>query len=691
MDPKAATEKGDISALAGARYVAFISYSHQDAAVARWLHSALESFRIPDEFRPGPDRKRLAPVFRDEADLAGAASLSDAITEALTDAAALIVIASPAAATSHWVDQEILAFKRLGRSDRIFCLIVDGEPFASDRGDPERECFPRALRHAFDPERGLIDVRAEPLGVDLRKDGKRNALLRIAAGLLGVGFDGLKRREQRRRQVQLLLLSAASLVGMAITSGLAVMAYRAEQVARAQQRVAEREANIARETTGFLLSLFQTADPFRTRGQSITAREVLDAGLTRIRTAFPEAPEIRASLIGSMGEVYQGLGLYNTSSQLFDELERSGPTTALDPLRRLRFLNSYAETRYNSGDYAKAKALMHDAEPLLLDDLTARDPNERGRTRNIMAQLAVQDGNVGAAEVVLARNLEDLSQADQDTRLQRALSHFTRGMLRLEQRDNVGAQQALAAALALRRESLGPDHPWVAEIENALAITDYNGGRYVEAERRWKSILPSYRKYFGEQHPEYSSVLQNYALTVLERGNFAEARTLFLQSLAVDRKDKAADHDDLAYSLNSLALAEIGLRELRQAKAHLDEGIGIARKHRHRMRGPLLVNRADLACRERDTQSAAAWLDEARIALGEDYSGEPWRLAQLENVALYCQALAPGGKLDPRGLQASLAEIETHWGKDRLYAGEARWRVAQALSAHGRTGPDPPP
>ena len=28
------------------------------------------------------------------------------------------------------------------------------------------------LRYAFDPERGLTEIRAEPLGVDLRKDGK---------------------------------------------------------------------------------------------------------------------------------------------------------------------------------------------------------------------------------------------------------------------------------------------------------------------------------------------------------------------------------------------------------------------------------------------------------------------------------------------------------------------------------------
>ena len=281
MDANATTKDGDVSPLASRRYAAFISYSHKDAAIARWLHSSLERFRIPDDLRTESGKKRLAPVFRDEADLAGSASLSDAITQALTESAALIVIGSPAAAKSNWVDQEILTFKRLGRADRIFCLIVDGEPFASDRGEPERECFPRALRHAFDAEQGLLNLRAEPLGVDLRKDGKRDALLRLAAGLLGVGFDRLKRRDQRRRQLQLISLSVASFVGMAITSSLAFMAYRSEQNAQWERQVAEREANIARETTSFLLSLFQTADPFRTRGQSITAREVLDAEIGR--------------------------------------------------------------------------------------------------------------------------------------------------------------------------------------------------------------------------------------------------------------------------------------------------------------------------------------------------------------------------------------------------------------------------
>ena len=319
--------------------------------------------------------------------------------------------------------------------------------------------------------RGLTETRAEPLGVDLRKDGKRDALLRIAAGLLGVGFDRLKRREQRRRQRQLVVLSAVSVIGMAITSGLALMAYRAEQEARAQQRVAEREANIARETTNFLLSLFQNADPFRTRGQNITAREVLDAGLRRIHTAFPRAPEIRASLIGSMGEVYQGLGLYKTSRSSSSS-SRSKLAAILDPVRRLRFLNSYAETSYNSGDYAKAKALMYAAEPLLHLDATASDPVERGRTRNLMAQLAMQDSDRAPPRRCSRRTggMSDPSGYAAAARAQ--LFHARDAEARAARRCR--REAAFESSLALRREALGDDHPWVAEVENALALADYS-------------------------------------------------------------------------------------------------------------------------------------------------------------------------------------------------------------------------
>jgi hypothetical protein len=78
------------------------------------------------------------------------------------------------------VNEEILAFKRLGREDRIFCLIVGGEPNATDIPSREQEeCFPPALRFRLGPDGGLSVARTEPIAADARpgKDGKSNAKL----------------------------------------------------------------------------------------------------------------------------------------------------------------------------------------------------------------------------------------------------------------------------------------------------------------------------------------------------------------------------------------------------------------------------------------------------------------------------------------------------------------------------------
>ena len=117
------------------KYKAFISYSHSDEKWASWLHRALESYRPPkpivgNETPMGKIPARLAPVFRDRDELPSATNLGELLTESLRRSATQVVICSPAAAKSHWVNEEILTFKRLGRSRRIFCLIVGGEPWA---------------------------------------------------------------------------------------------------------------------------------------------------------------------------------------------------------------------------------------------------------------------------------------------------------------------------------------------------------------------------------------------------------------------------------------------------------------------------------------------------------------------------------------------------------------------------------
>src|SRR5262249_19316317 len=116
----------------------------------------------------------------------------------------------------------------LGRAERIFPFIVDGEPYVSDRpalGLPE--CFPPTLRFAVAADGTLTDRRSDPLAADARegKDGRSNSRLKLIAGLLGIGFDDLRRRElarkRQRRQIGVLACLVACVVMAAIYVSLA--------------------------------------------------------------------------------------------------------------------------------------------------------------------------------------------------------------------------------------------------------------------------------------------------------------------------------------------------------------------------------------------------------------------------------------------------------------------------------------
>src|ERR1700722_9119384 len=172
------------------KYRAFISYSHRDSRWASWLHASLEKYRPPKPLigtvtALGAVPKRIAPIFRDRDELPSATDLGALVNVALADSASQIVICSPQAAKSKWVNEEILAFKRLGREDRIFCLIVGGEPNATDMpGREDEEFFPPSLRFRLGSDGQLSDQRTEPIAADARpgKDGKNNAKLKLISG-----------------------------------------------------------------------------------------------------------------------------------------------------------------------------------------------------------------------------------------------------------------------------------------------------------------------------------------------------------------------------------------------------------------------------------------------------------------------------------------------------------------------------
>lgn len=232
---------------APAHYFAFLSYSHGDSEDADWLHEELERFRVPSILRGrvtanGVVPKRLTPIFRDQHDLAAADDLNEEICEALEASRCLLVLCSPAAARSKWINLEIETFKRIHPEGCIIAAVIAGEPLASDiPGREAEECFPPALVAKYNRRGRPTGKKTEPLAADLRegKGGRRIGFLKIVAGMLGVGLDELVQRETARRHRQMAYVAAASLAGMAVTSTLAVTAIQARDSAREQRRQAE--------------------------------------------------------------------------------------------------------------------------------------------------------------------------------------------------------------------------------------------------------------------------------------------------------------------------------------------------------------------------------------------------------------------------------------------------------------------
>lgn len=245
---------------------AFIAHSQGDAHWGEWLQKALQSYHVPGRLvgrdsRDGPVPKRLVPVYRDDNEIKASIDIGATRRNLLQESRYLIVICSPESAQSPWVNEEVLEFKRLGRENRILCLIVDGEPNATDKPDiTESECFCDGLRYKVDEKGQLTDQRFEPIAADLRpgKDGKDGARLKILAGLLGVSFDDLRQRDLRRRRTRraeygvifLLALMGMVFIGIEFKQQALENAYQEAEYAaqEAQRLVNDGEAEIAIQT-----------------------------------------------------------------------------------------------------------------------------------------------------------------------------------------------------------------------------------------------------------------------------------------------------------------------------------------------------------------------------------------------------------------------------------------------------------
>ena len=273
-------ESQDSSAPTATKYAGFLSYSHADEDVAQWLHTRLEKYRVPAPFSRQRASRRLGKIFRDRVDLSASHDLGRDIQNALRQSACLIVVCSKRSARSRYVNDEIRYFKSLGRADRIFAVIVDGEPYASLRPGPmpSDECFPSALIYRLMPDGGLSDSpeASEPVAADARpgKDGRDNSALKIIAGMLGVELDQLMQRERqaeraRRRQAQLIASGMFVLAMCALSAG--AFAWWQRGISEARRIEADVQRSAARSNEALARTRADEAERERLRAENFAA------------------------------------------------------------------------------------------------------------------------------------------------------------------------------------------------------------------------------------------------------------------------------------------------------------------------------------------------------------------------------------------------------------------------------------
>jgi WD40 repeat protein len=286
---------------------AFISYSRHDMEFARTLERALESYQPPSDL-PVPQRRLR--VFRDETDFTGV-KYFEAVDKHLGEAARLLVLCSPAARKSSYVNDEIQRFARHKSAAAIIPILIDGLPNnETAQAEKNQEAFPDALVELLEMPRAIEYLRFDNKKDKLDRDAFSGSWFSVLAEIYGLSREVVEQREKKRRirrrrtvvsiVTGVITALSAALVFALISRSTAV---RERNTALARQLAAEAQVLTAREP--YLLeraallgaeSLHRLPTP---EGEQVV-REAIGL-LPRVAADFPYAANVTTAALSPDG------------------------------------------------------------------------------------------------------------------------------------------------------------------------------------------------------------------------------------------------------------------------------------------------------------------------------------------------------------------------------------------------------
>ncbi len=349
-----------------------------------------------------------------------------------------------------------------------------------------------------------------------------------------------------------LAVAAGGLAVMAIVAGAGAAGLGYLRATEAE-RTAREEAETASQVADFMVDLFQVSDPGEARGNSITAREVLDRGAAQINEDRDLEPAIRARLLLTIGRVYQELGLYESAAESLQsalEIERS-----LADDNELRLANVLVENgilRSELGDFDGARRFYTEALDVRRSVLNEPHVDIVRSLRDIGITYWRQDQLQEALELAqeARRMFDDLGEEHPaiDVSLNSNLANVYHHLERYEESEPL--QQEILAA---RYKLLGEDHLQTGFAHDNLAITLDSMGRSDEAEEHYRKALAILIKVYGEGHPEVAQTMMNVAGFLSTKGELDEAEALLLQAKDTFEAVVGPDYYMVADSQYSLA------------------------------------------------------------------------------------------------------------------------------------------
>ncbi len=345
--------------------------------------------------------------------------------------------------------------------------------------------------------------------------------------------------------------AAAAVVALTLIVGAAVSAVGMVRATRAEERAA-REAEAARQVSDFLVSLFEVSDPGTARGNTITAREILDAGAERIEDELADQPRLQARMMHTIGDVYHELGLYDRAVEMLEAaLAIRERTPGVDDVEIAESLNQLANLYRERGRYDEAEPLFLRALAIWERELGRNHPQAAVALSNL-GSLHMEQGDYAAAETLLSQSVtvSETAYGPDDPRVgasltNLAISFWAQGQLK-------AAEPLLTRALAIEERSHGADHPDVAESLNNLGALYWTLERYADAEPLYERARRIFEKALGPDHLNTAAVLNNLGETYWVQGKYDDAEPMYRRSLEIKEKVLEPDHPSIAMTLNNL-------------------------------------------------------------------------------------------------------------------------------------------